>query len=227
MPRRCLATWTAASIPPARWNTSTTSARQTSAGGREDLVSLEPLGDPVTVPALKRLLHAVADPLGQAELGREGIGGGPVVVQHLLGSLTALAEERDAEPGPLDRRPAGAEVAEHEQRLGRGAREVGVPEIGLQRGVVAEPLRLFVGVDVAADPGDQRRVVDDLRSAASRPSPSASRSAIRHSRSTCSIGWPMPRSVASDSTASNSARVTRVRAGSAMAMNIGSRSLLP
>jgi len=37
-----------------------------------------------------------------------------------------------------------------------------MPEIGLQRHVVAEPLRLLVGVDMTSHPGQQGRVVHDL-----------------------------------------------------------------
>ena len=49
-----------------------------------------------------------------------------------------------------------------EQRLRRNRAEVGVPEVGLQCHLVAEPLRLLVGVDMAAHPGQQGRVVHDL-----------------------------------------------------------------
>ena len=53
-------------------------------------------------------------------------------------------------------------MAEDEQRLRRDRAEIGVREVGLQRHLVAEPLRLLVGVDMAAHPDQQGRVVDDL-----------------------------------------------------------------
>ena len=82
----------------------------------------------------------------------------------------------------------------------------------LQRDVVAEPLRLLVRVGVAADVDEQRGVVDDARAPrSSSPSRSARRSAIRHWRSTCSIGWPKPRSTPSESAATSSASRTCAR----------------
>jgi len=58
----------------------------------------------------------------------------------------------------VHRRPAG--LAHREGHRGE-ADHVDVASVHLQRDVVAEPLRLFVGVDVAAHPGDQAEVVDD------------------------------------------------------------------
>ncbi len=42
------------------------------------------------------------------------------------------------------------------------AGEVDEAGVALQRGLVAEPLGLLVGVDVAADPGEQRAEVDGV-----------------------------------------------------------------
>jgi len=64
--------------------------------------------------------------------------------------------------GTLRHGPARAEMAEDEQWPGGGRAEIRVPEVGLERGVVAEPLRLLVGVDVTSHPGQQGRVVHDL-----------------------------------------------------------------
>ena len=55
-------------------------------------------------------------------------------------------------PAPSRRRPAA---------VGAQARQLVVVLARLQRDVVAEPLRLLVGVGVAADVDEQRRVVDD------------------------------------------------------------------
>ena len=131
-------------------------------GGQEDLLAPGPIRDSLAVPALERLLDTVANALGQAEPRRQVVGRGPVVVQHRRRGLAALAQERDAEPGTLRNRSAGAEVTEHEQRLGHRRREIGLAELALKRSVVAEPLRLLIRVDVASHPGNQSRVVDNL-----------------------------------------------------------------
>ena len=90
------------------------------------------------------------------------------------------------------------------------AAELVVVLAGLQRDVVAEPLRLLVGIGVTAHVDEQGRVVDDRPRPARRGRAcSASRSAIRHWRSTCSIGWPKPRSTPSDSAATSSASRAR------------------
>ena len=58
----------------------------------------------------------------------------------------------------------------------------------------------------AAEEPQQRHVVHARRVAASRPSASAPRNDSQHVRNPCSIGWPVPRSVASDSAIVSSAR---------------------
>jgi len=123
---------------------------------------------------------------------------------------------------------ASTEMAQHEQRAGGGGGEIDPAEVGLERRVVTEPLRLLVGVDVASHPGQQGGVVTTSRSASDRPSRWASRRETRHWRRTCSIGWPMPRSAASDRTASSSARLTPGRAaGCAVPMNIRANRPMP
>ena len=59
----------------------------------------------------------------------------------------------------MQRRVAGAELAHPGRRRTQAARLV-VVLAGLQRDVVAEPLRLLVRVGVAADVDEQRGVVD-------------------------------------------------------------------
>jgi hypothetical protein len=84
-----------------------------------------------------------------------------VVSRYRLRCPPAVAQKGGAEPRPFEERFAGTEVPEHEERRRRSRREVDLAEIRLERHVVAEPLRLFVRVDVTAHPGEQRRVVDD------------------------------------------------------------------
>ena len=131
-------------------------------GGHQDFLPFRPLRHALAVPALEGLLDAVANPLGQAQARGQRVSREPVVLQHRLGGPAAVTDEGHPEPGPLDRGPARAEVAEHEQRSGGRGGEIDAADIGLERRVVAEPLRLLVGIDVTAHPGQQGRVVHDL-----------------------------------------------------------------
>jgi hypothetical protein len=85
-----------------------------------------------------------------------------VVLDHGLGHPAAVTRERRPEPRALRHGPARTEVPEDEQRLRRDRAEIGVPEVGFQCHLVAEPLGLLVGVDMAAHPGQERGVVDNL-----------------------------------------------------------------
>src|SRR6266566_1112045 len=146
VPRRCLATATAASVPPARWKTSTTSASATSREVRRICSPLAPLGTPLPSQRSK-----VCSTLSLTRWGRPSRSPRPSAASQWF-SIMASAT----------RRPAPAEMPKDEQRLSGDRAEVGVPEVGLQGHLVAEPLRLLVGVDVAAHPGQQGRVVHDL-----------------------------------------------------------------
>jgi hypothetical protein len=85
-----------------------------------------------------------------------------VILDHGLGHPAAVTREGHPELGALRHGPARAEMAEDEQRPRGDRAEVGMPEVGLQRHVIAEPLGLLVGVDMASHPGQQGRVVHDL-----------------------------------------------------------------
>ena len=125
------------------------------ARGDEDVRATRSFRHSLAVPPLEGLLDAVAHPLGEAELRRQRVRSPPVVLQHRVSGPAPVADERDSEPGPFRERPVSTEVAQDEQGpVGLGG-EVGPAEVGLQRGVVTEPLRLLVGVDVAAHPGDE------------------------------------------------------------------------
>jgi len=112
------------------------------------------------VPPLEGLEQRIAHLLGQAEPGRELVRRIPVIRQHLLGDPGSLAEERHTQPDPLGQRPSRAQVLGH-VHVRREPGHVVLPEVPLQRKIISEPLRLFVRVDVTADPGDQRDVVED------------------------------------------------------------------
>ena len=69
--------------------------------------------------------------------------------------------ELEADPEAVQRRVADADQAHRRGRAGRRCRSSWSYLRRLERDVVAEPLRLLVGVGVAADVDEQRRVVDD------------------------------------------------------------------
>jgi hypothetical protein len=84
-----------------------------------------------------------------------------VIFQHRLRRPAAITKKSNPEPGPLNHGLASAEMAHHEQRPGRGRAEIDTPEVSLERQVVAEPLRLLIGIHVAAHPGEQGCVIHD------------------------------------------------------------------
>ena len=81
---------------------------------------------------------------------------------HLLEVVPAVGEEPDAGFDALSERPAVTDVSQQEGDAAEGIADVDVRGVVLERLVVPEPLRLFVGVDVAAQPGQHGGVVDDL-----------------------------------------------------------------
>jgi hypothetical protein len=83
-----------------------------------------------------------------------------VVGDHVADLAVAGAGELQADADTLQRRVPGADHPDHRERVAQAA-ELVVVLARLQRDVVAEPLRLLVGVGVAADVEQQRRVVDD------------------------------------------------------------------
>ena len=113
-------------------------------------------GGALAVPALEGLPQAVPHVLAQSELRRELFGGDPMVVQDAVRVAPAVTEERDAEPRAVQERTSRAEVLQHEA----GPGVVDEREVGFEREVVPEPLRLLVGVDVTSHPREERGVVD-------------------------------------------------------------------
>jgi hypothetical protein len=84
-----------------------------------------------------------------------------VVHVHLLEVVPPISEEPDPGFDALGERPAIADVSQQEGDTADGVRIVDVRGVVFERLVVPEPLRLFIGVDVASQPGQQGRVVHD------------------------------------------------------------------
>ena len=82
-----------------------------------------------------------------------------MLAHHPVEVATSREHELECDSEPMQRRVPGPDEPE------RGRRAAHAPELvvvlpGLQRDVVAEPLRLLVRIGVAADVDQQRRVVD-------------------------------------------------------------------
>ena len=191
--------------------------------------------DPADAVGDLDVLRQLRDPRRQGIVASEFAGPAPAVPRSYdpptpsstsVGSPSCSPScERSRRDGRSCRRPRGGPRSRTRGRAGTGA--AGVPraeqrtiptasdaerlvvELGrLQRDVVAEPLRLLVGVGVAAHVHEQRGVVDGGALVLVETEPSPMRSAIRHWRSTCSIGWPKPRSMPNESAATSSASRT-------------------
>ena len=111
------------------------------------------------VPLLVRRVDRLAHRLPQAELLRQQPGNGRVVGEHVVGRVAPRQRKLEPEAEAVERRVAGAEPA---HRRGGHTEASGLVVVldGLDGDVVAEPLRLLVGVRVTADVDQQRRVVD-------------------------------------------------------------------
>lgn len=155
---RCLVTYSgsAASMPPARWKTSTTSPRFTSRDVRRISSPFAPNAPfPSQRSKLSLRLRRTSSPRprrsASASAARQWF------LQHAQGRPPPAPEERHPESGPLQQRLPGTEVAQQDS----DPAAVRVERVGLQRDVVAEPLGLLVRVGVAPHPGEQPGVVDD------------------------------------------------------------------
>ena len=176
-------------------------------GGERDVFSLELSRPAASVPALVCRADGRDDLARQGELFGHRSRDGRVVRDHAVDLAVTGERKRQPEPKSVQRRVAGSQEPHPGGGHAHAPRLVVVLD-RLQRDVVPEPLGLLVGVGVAADVDEQRGVVDDRTLFFSSPSPSASRNAIRHCRSTCSIGCPKPRSMPSESAATSSANRT-------------------
>ena len=79
---------------------------------------------------------------------------------HPVELLVAGQGEAQSDTEALEHRLSGPETAETGHRRPHAVQAM-VVLVGLQRDVIAEPLRLLVGVGVATHVREQRRVIDD------------------------------------------------------------------
>ena len=126
---------------------------------QRNVVSSELAGPAAPVPALVRR----ADRVEHAGRERELLGHRPrdrgMVGDHPVHLAMAREGKGKAEPEPVQRRAPSAELADSRRRHPQASRLV-VVLARLERDVVTEPLRLLVGIRMAADVNEQRRVVD-------------------------------------------------------------------
>ena len=124
-----------------------------------DQLALQPAGPAASVPAFvrrnDRTLHLGAEP----EPGREATSQVGVPLDHRVDLAMAAEGERQPDAKPVQGRVPGTDGPQ------LGDHPVEAPEVvpvlaRLQRDVVAEPLRLLVGVDMAAHVDEQGAVVE-------------------------------------------------------------------
>src|SRR5262249_6059169 len=130
--------------------------------GQVDLVAPDLGGHAASVPALERLVQALANLSVKAEPSRELVGCEPVILDHVLDRTPPISEKGDAEPGTLHQRPTAPKVFHHECSGGEGAAYVDLTGVVLECRVVSEPLGLLVRVNMTSDPGEQAHVVYNL-----------------------------------------------------------------
>jgi hypothetical protein len=145
------------STPPVRCATSTNSPSCASRGSgtRRRQSSRASPCRPSARTTPERVEHVVGEPSCSASVaGHRG-----VLLDHAVDLAVARERELEPDPEPVQRRlpaPISRSIATARAR----AAQLVVVLVGLQRDVVAEPLRLLVRVGVAADVDEQRRVVD-------------------------------------------------------------------
>ena len=110
---------------------------------------------------------------------------------HLLEVVPAVGEESDTGSDALGERPPVAEVSQQEGDAADGVADVDVRGVVLERLIVPEPLRLFVGVDVASQPG-QHGGVDRRPRVPRRPSRDALRGAAQCRSAGARARWGDP-----------------------------------
>jgi hypothetical protein len=114
----------------------------------------------LAVPALEHLKQRVAHVLIETKSSRQLAGDDAVRSVHRVHRLTPREEELDRRTRAPRGRRARGQIPQHEARAVEPDQVRGV-HVGAQCDVIAEPPGLLVGVDMAADPRQQRDVVDD------------------------------------------------------------------
>ena len=127
-------------------------------GRQQQVLALRAVRAPFPVPALEGLADRVADLLAQSQAPRERVSGVPVVGKHAVDVTVTARHKTHPHPRPREQRATRAQMARHVlQRRGPGG--VDEPEVALKSEVITEPLRLLIGVDMAAHPDNQRGVI--------------------------------------------------------------------
>ena len=129
-------------------------------GGDRHLLAFQLARPPFPVPLLVGAAEGLDHLIGEPELLRESPRQRGVLVDHPVDLAVAGEHELEADTEAVEWRVAGADQP-HRGRRRPDAPELVVVLAGLQRDVVAEPLRLLVRVGVAGDVDEQSRVVDD------------------------------------------------------------------
>ena len=132
-----------------------------------------------------------------------------VAANAFAGALFARPQHAEHQSAAYQWVLPGANLWQHRRSEFRGRSAQHGRDVRPQANVVAaDELGEFVGISGAPEKPKQRNVVDvrEIVGTERRRSPSAS--AIRQVRSACSSGWPMPRSVASDNAARDSANLS-------------------
>jgi len=130
------------------------------AGRDRHVFALELARPPVPVPLLVGRADRLDHLVGQLELLGQRLRHARVLADHVV--HLAVAGDRELEPDPEAVQGRVARPQQTQPRRGRAhASQLPVVLAGLQRDVVAEPLRLLVGVRMAAHVDEQRGVVDD------------------------------------------------------------------
>ena len=125
-----------------------------------------------------------------------GEGRQALLARLLVGCEMSKSTEGELEPGPEPvQRGVPRTEFPHRGHDGLHAPLLVRVLVGLEGDVVTEPFRLLVRVGMTSHVDEQGGVVDGGTRVVVQTDRSAMRSAIRHWRSTCSIGWPNPRSI--------------------------------
>ena len=129
-------------------------------GGESDPLAAELARHATAVPAGVRLAERGDDGLAESELGGQPLGDLAVRRRSGRPGPRQVDERVGHHPGAGERRAAGADAAHRMGEELRPARGVEGEEPRPGRKLVAEPVRCLTGIAHAADPAQQRHVVD-------------------------------------------------------------------
>ena len=158
VPRRSVATATAAAVPPDVVEDLDVVGEVHQAHRRSDVIGARPAGHALAVPALEGLEQRGAHLLAEPELVGEVARRLAVLLHHALHRTARRREEVPDHADATHRRPATAEVARHEHAHGHRG-QVSVVGVGVELLLLAEEDRDVARIGGTADPGEQGGVV--------------------------------------------------------------------